>query len=182
MCPGISIEVLASNELSNLGRREADIAVRNVPPTHPDLVAKKICDVAAHLYGSKDYLRKLGHPLTTEKLNQAEFTGFDRSEQMINTLRGFGLSVSQDNILVTSENHLVQWEMIKQGVAIGTMMESVAAKEPLVERALPDAEAIVFPIWLVAHRQLKTSKRIRAVFDVLAESLAELSAADANRS
>ena len=176
--PGISIEVIASNELSDLGRREADIAVRNVRPTHPDLIARKICDVAARLYGSVEYLDKLGRPITVEKLQKAEFTGFNRNDEMISALRDFGLTVTPANISVISENHLVQWEMTKQGCAIGMMMDVVGDKEPLVERALPDAGAIIFPIWLVAHQQLKSSKRIRAVFDLLSDSLAELAVTD----
>ncbi len=172
--PGISIEVVASNELSNLGRREADIAIRNVRPTHPDLVAKKICDVAARLYASSDYLDRLGRPITIATLNNAEFTGFNRSDDMANALRHFGLTVTQDNFSVICENHLVQWEMTKQGIALGMMMEVVGDREPRVERVLPEADPILFPIWLVAHQQLKSSKRIRAVFDLLSDSLAEL--------
>ena len=179
--PGISIEVLASNDLSNLGRREADIAIRNVRPTHPDLVAKKICDVAARLYGSTEYLDKLGRPVTVEVLNNADFTGFNRSDGMISTFNDYGLTVTQDNFPVVSENHLVQWEMTKLGVALGMMMEVVGDREPLVERVLPDSKAIVFPIWLVAHQQLKSSKRIRVVFDLLSDSLSELSITDEPR-
>lgn len=179
--PGISIEVIASNELSNLGRREADIAIRNVQPTHPDLVAKKICNVAARLYGAKTYLSEIGHPVTIAKLNKAEFSGYDRSEDTIHILNGFGLTLTQDNFLMISDNHLVQWEMTKQGIALGMMMEVIGDNEPLVERVLPDSKAIVFPIWLVAHQQLKSSKRIRAVFDLLSDSLAELSAGDIPR-
>ena len=44
--------------------------------------------------------------------------------------------------------------------------------EPLVRRALPDLQPLVFPIWLVAHREVNTSRRIRVVFDILAEELA----------
>ncbi len=100
---------------------------------------------------------------------------------MISTLRDFGLTVTQDNFAVITENHLVQWEMTKQGIALGMMMEVVGDNEPLVERVLSDTEAIVFPIWLVAHQQLKSSKRIRAVFDLLSESLARLSVSGVNR-
>ncbi len=179
--PGISIEVLVSNELSNLGRREADIALRNVQPTHPDLIARKICNLAARLYGSKEYLDKIGRPVTVQKLQKADYTGFDRSDVMINTLREFGLTLTQDNFSVVSENHLVQWEITKQGIALGMMMELVGDREPLVERVLSDSQVIIFPVWLVAHQQLKSSKRIRAVFDMLADSLAAQSVSDVPR-
>jgi DNA-binding transcriptional LysR family regulator len=169
---------IASNELSNLGQREADIAIRNIQPTPPDLVAKKICDVAARLYGSKEYLDKLGRPITVAKLNKAEFAGFNRSDESIIPLRELGLSVTQNNFSVVSENHLVQWENTKLGITLGMMIEAVGDREPLVERVLPDSEVIIFPIWLVAHKQLKSSKRIRAVFDLLSDSLSELSVVD----
>jgi hypothetical protein len=100
---------------------------------------------------------------------------------MIDALNHFGITVMQDNFPIVSENHLVQWEMMKQGITIGMMMEVVGDNEPLLERVLPRSTALVFPIWLVAHKQLKTlrqlksSKRIRAVFDVLSESLKDLS-------
>ena len=180
--PGISIEILATNELSNLGQREADIAIRNIQPTHPDLVAKKICDVAARLYGSTKYLDKLGRPISTAKLTKAEYSGFSRSDEMINTLHGFGVTVTKDNLSVVSENHLVQWEMTKLGVSLGMMMELVGDRDPLVERVLPDDKVVEFPIWLVAHQQLKCSKRIRAVFDLLGDALLELSVADTPQS
>lgn len=172
--PGILIEVLASNELSNLGRREADIAIRNVQPTHPDLVAMKVCDVAARLYGAKEYLDRLGRPLSIDTLNAAQYTGFDRGDGMVETLKRYGITLPQEAISVVSENHLVQWECIRQGLAIGMMMEAVGDTEPRVERVLPEAPPIVFPIWLVAHQQLRSSRRIRVVFDTLSESLAEL--------
>jgi DNA-binding transcriptional LysR family regulator len=173
--PSIKIKVISSNELSNLNQREADIAIRNIQPTHPDLIAKKICDAGARLYGSKKYLDKLGRPITIKKLNKAEFSGFNRSDEMISSLNRFGLTVTQENFSVISENHLVQWENTKLGITLGMMIEAVGDKEPLVERVLPTSKVITFPIWLVAHKQLKSSKRIRAVFDMLSESLVSFS-------
>jgi len=171
--PGINIEVLASDQLSNLGQREADIAIRNVQPTHPDLVAKKICNVSARLYGSKEYLNTLGRPINVTRLNNAAFTGFNRADESIDTFSHIGLTLTRDNFPVVSENHLVQWELVKSGIALGVMIEVVGDKESMVERVLPDSEVLDFPVWLVAHKQLKSSKRIRAVFDLLSNSLAE---------
>lgn len=172
--PGISINVLASDKLNNLNRREADIALRNIRPTHPDLIAKKICDLNARLYSTPAYLESLGQPVTAEQLNRAVFLGFNRSDEMLEPLHEFGLSLKAENFPVVSENLLVQWELTKSGAGLGLMMEEIGDKEPLVERVLPDSAFIPFPIWLVAHRQLKSSNRIRAVYDLLADNLGEL--------
>jgi DNA-binding transcriptional LysR family regulator len=65
------------------------------------------------------------------------------------------------------------WALVKQGLGIGIQDGDIGDAEPLVQRALPELEPLMFPIWLVAHRELNTSRRIRAVFDLLAEELAQ---------
>ncbi len=65
------------------------------------------------------------------------------------------------------------WEMAKNGLGVIVMSDVVAEAAPGIECVLPDIEPIVFPIWLTAHRELHTSRRIRLVFDLLAEFLTE---------
>jgi DNA-binding transcriptional LysR family regulator len=170
--PGIDVEVVASNMPSDLRRREADIAIRNFRPTDPDLVARKVRDMAGHLYAATSYLDRLGRPITLAKLNHADFVGFARTPALIERLRPLGLELSQKNFVVISENQLVQWALIKQGLGLGVMAEVIGDKEPLVERALPEIAAVMFPVWLVSHRELHTSRRVRVVFDLLADELA----------
>ena len=79
--------------------------------------------------------------------------------------------MTQDNFKLISENGSVAWEMVKQGLGIGVMAAEIAARTPGVECVLPDLELMRVPIWLVTHRELHTSRRIRLVFDLLAESL-----------
>jgi DNA-binding transcriptional LysR family regulator len=52
------------------------------------------------------------------------------------------------------------------------MMEEIANATPGMVRVLDDLPPVRFPIWLVTHRELRTSKRIRMVFDALAQGLA----------
>ena len=51
------------------------------------------------------------------------------------------------------------------------MMEEIARDTPGVVRVLDDVPPVRFPIWLVTHRELRTARRIRLVFDLLAEAL-----------
>jgi DNA-binding transcriptional LysR family regulator len=50
IAPGIRIEVQASNDMKDLLRREADIAIRHVEPQQSDLITKYIRDQNANLY------------------------------------------------------------------------------------------------------------------------------------
>ena len=63
------------------------------------------------------------------------------------------------------------WEMVRQGLGIGTMMDEIAQQTPGVVRVLDEVPAVRFPVWLVTHRELHTARRIRCVFDLLADEL-----------
>jgi DNA-binding transcriptional LysR family regulator len=170
--PGIKVEIIASNAASDLRRREVDIAIRSFRPTQPELVAKKIKDVPARLYAATSYLQQIGMPTCPEDLNQADFIDFDSSNRLLLGLNELGLSLTKKNFTIQTENHLVQWQLAKQGLGICIVPEDIGDAEPLVQQVLPDIEPMVFPIWLTAHRELKTSRRVRLVFDLLADELA----------
>ena len=67
----------------------------------------------------------------------------------------------------------MQWELVKQGVGVGVMATRIGDAEPTVRRAAPWLEPFAFEVWLVAHREVNTSRRVRLVFDWLAEALTE---------
>lgn len=173
--PGIEVEIVASNSSSDLLRREADIAVRNYPPREPELFTTKIKDSHAWLYGTPEYLARIGDPKDVESLcARAEILAFEDADQFIEYLGSRGYPVDRRNFPVRCANHLVQWALTKQGVGLCAMMQEVGDPEPAVVRVLPDLGApFSFPTWLTTHRELKTSRRIRVVYDFLAEALRE---------
>lgn len=171
LAPGIEIEVVASNDVRDLRRREADIAIRHARPEQPDLIAKLLRETTIHIYAATEYLDRIGRPKSPEDLIGAEFIGFDRSDRLIAYLNERGLSLTKNDFKLISESGAVTWEMVKQGLGIGVMAELIADRTPGVEPVLPDIEPSTIPVWLVTHRELHTSRRIRLVFDILAESL-----------
>ena len=169
--PGIEIELIASNSTSDLKRREADIAIRAFQPTQPDLIVRKLKSMPVRLYATRSYLESLEDTEKIGDFSQAAFIGFDRSDQYLNGLNERGLNLTQQNFPVITENHLVHWEMVKQGIGIGIMPEDIGDSESGLVRAKADFEPILIDMWLVAHRELKTSRRIRVVFDFLFDEL-----------
>ncbi len=169
--PGIRVEIVVANHASDLRRREADIAIRNFRPTEPDLIAKKIGDADAILYATPDYIAKIGNPTKPYDLRHADFVNMDHGGMMLKGLNTLGLGLTEANFPLLTESYLVMWELVRQGAAIGILDAYIGDADPIVERVLPDLEPLVFPIWLVAHRELTTSRRIRMVYDFLAEEL-----------
>jgi DNA-binding transcriptional LysR family regulator len=169
--PGIEIEIVATNDLRDLRRREADIAVRNTRPSDAELIARKLRDDRGQLYATPDYLKRIGDPTASEGFSEAEFIGFPDRERMVEWLASLGFPLSARNFPVTSESHLAQWAMVKAGAGIGVITCAVGDAEPTVRRALPSLPDVVFPVWLTAHREVRTSRRVRIVFDHFAEAL-----------
>jgi DNA-binding transcriptional LysR family regulator len=171
MEPGIQVEIVVANHASDLRRREADIAIRNFRPTEPDLIAKKIGDADAILYATPDYIEKIGNPTKPYDLRHADFVNMDHGGMMLKGLNTLGLGLTEANFPLLTESYLVMWELVRQGAAIGILDAYIGDADPIVRRVLPDLEPLVFPIWLVSHRELTTSRRIRMVYDFLAAEL-----------
>jgi DNA-binding transcriptional LysR family regulator len=174
--PEIDVHVVASNRLSDLLRREADIAIRHVRPAQPDLVARKVRDTSAHLYVGRSYLKRLGRP-TLEKLTDAVFVGADDNARFVEVLAGLGARVRLEQFKWSTDSHLVGWEMVRRGLGIGVMIREIAEGTPGVTQVLRSVPPIPVPYWLCTHRELATSRRIRVTFDVLASALSERRAA-----
>ena len=172
--PGITVEVVATNSVSDLRRREADIAIRAGRPTDPDLIARKLPSNTACLYASESYLERIGNPQDSDELLRAEFIGFDQQQQFIDGLNQLGLKVTSHNFPIICNNHIVQWQMVKQAMGIGVMITQVGDAEPGVRLAAPWLPAFEIEVWLVAHRELNTSRRVRLVYDFLAKELENL--------
>ena len=172
LAPKLRIEVIASNDVRDLMRREADIAIRHVRPEQPDLIARLVREGEARFYASTAYLDRMGRPKTKEDLKHHDFISFGDVQQMKDYLQPLGIPVGLDNFRVGSEDGNVAWQMVRQGLGISPMMRDIAEKSPDVEAVLTAEDPMLFPIWLVTHRELHTSRRIRLVFDLLAEYLA----------
>ncbi len=169
--PGVEVKVLCTNSLSDLRRREADIAIRHVEPDHPDLYARKLRSAPARIFGARSLVEQFGRPLTREDAPDLDFIGFDNNEELVGYLRAFGLKVTEANIRLGSPSGVVAWEFVRQGLGLAIMADEIAARFPEIVPAFADIEPISFPIWLVTHRELHTSRRIRVVFDHLAKGL-----------
>ncbi len=169
--PGIRLEIVSSNEVQDLRRREADIAIRSVAPKDPSLIARKLRDGRAELFAAKTYISRLGGFNDASALANADFIGFDDNGTYLHALQAAGVPITQANFPISSDTHIVQWECVKAGAGVGVMASEVGDSEPLVTRAAPWLEPFSYGVWLVSHRELRTNRRLRLVFDWLADEM-----------
>ena len=170
--PGIDIEVVASNTPQDLQRREADIALRNFRPTEPELVAKKIRDFEAHFYATHNYLKELGTGTASEIMSRTKLNGFDHSDTFCTGInKALGLALTPSQFRFVSKNQHVQWALAQQGLGAAMMLSEIGDTTPTVKRVHPDLPPLPVPLWLVTHRDIATSHRVRVVADFLVEDL-----------
>ena len=169
--PDVQVELVASNAVSNLLRREADIAVRMVQPAQATVIARRVGKVALKACAHQDYLRRHGIPRQPADLLEHHLIGGDRNDE---TLKGFaaaGLPVTRENFAFRSDDLIVVWEAVRAGLGIGFVSEQQIRTDPAVIPLLPKLKIDPLPVWLAVHKEIRTSKRIRAVFDFLANAL-----------
>jgi DNA-binding transcriptional LysR family regulator len=166
--PEIVVEVLVANAISDLRRREADIALRGGRPTDPELIAKSLGQGRANLYAAHAYLDAVGDPETPEAIAALDFVGFADTGGFLRGLHAWGLPVTDARFRAQTANHLVQWQMVRAGLGVGIAPDAVGAPEPMVRRVGRWLPPFPFELWLVAHRELRTSARVRIVYDFLA--------------
>lgn len=169
--PNIQIDILPSNEVQDLTRREADISIRHARPEQPDLIAKLIYETSAHLYASTDYIKSLGPIKQLSDLRQATFIGLNRTEEMIGAMAEFGLHLSPTQFRFNSPSGNVLYELVRMGLGISILARDIETYSDRIQPIFPETLVIPIPVWLVTHRELHTSKRIRVVYDILAEEL-----------
>lgn len=169
--PGIHIEIVATNSLSDLRHREADIAIRNAEPSDPDLIARKVKTEAGGLFATPALIAEYGPFDRVEHLASAPFVGFGAVNNALDALQKRGVPVTAESFVAGSESHLVHWALCEAGVGIGLHGWNIGRMSQSVVPILEDEVNFAFPVWLVAPRELKTSRRVRVVYDALATFL-----------
>ncbi|MHA7878918.1 MAG: LysR family transcriptional regulator [Saccharospirillum sp.] len=171
--PKIRIELVVSNEISDLKKREADLAIRYKRPEQGDLILRKIDTERVYLYGQADFVARTRHqhPNTVPDL---KLLGFDKTAPFLRYFQQHGWAVQDEHIAVYCQSQRVQVELLQQGLGLALLPDYVGDALPNVARAFPEhLPPMVLDVWLVCHRELRTSRPIRQVFDALVAHFTE---------
>jgi DNA-binding transcriptional LysR family regulator len=172
--PELEIELVPDNAVANLLARDADIAIRMVRPTQNDLIATKITDIPLGAFAHVDYLAAHGTPEGIEDLKGHAVIGYDREDRILLAMRQLGLPAERSMFAFRTDDEVAALELVKAGAGIGFAQLHLAAKIPTLRRVLLDLAIPSLPVWLCAHQDLKTSRRIRRTMDFLQEELRKL--------
>lgn len=169
--PALGVEMVLSNRLQDLLRREADIAVRMVRPKQEQLVARRIGSIELGLHARRDYLDRCGTPRKAGDLAAHTLIGFDRPTAFLReAIRAFP-QIDRDDFAMASDSDLAQLALMRSGAGIGFCQVPLARRDDALVRLLPKAFSMSLDTWVTMHEDLRTSPRCRVTFDALVDGL-----------
>jgi len=171
--PAIVIELSLSNQIADLLRRDADIAVRMVRPQQKALLAKRVGKAALMFYAHRRYLERCGYPDRLEDLADHTLIGFDRTPPLGDFLKSVPVPVTRELFAFRCDNDLAQLAALRAGFGIGVCHTGVARRDPNLLPLFSKRFKIELEIWIVMHSDLRRNSRMRALFDYLAIRLAQ---------
>lgn len=169
--PGLQVELVASNALDNLLRREADIAVRMVRPAQGSLIARKLGEVPIVVAAHRDYLARAGTPRSPVELLQHRLIGYDRDPQLIQGFAAAGMPVTPAHFALRTDDQVAYGRLIAEAAGIGFVAAYNLRHWPGVVPLLPELAIPPLPCWLAVHREIRGNRLVRRAYDFLAEAL-----------
>jgi DNA-binding transcriptional LysR family regulator len=175
--PNTVIELSVSNQMADLLRRDADIAVRMVRPKQKALLAKRAGTIVLGFYAHRRYLERFGYPERLEDLVQHTIIGFDRVAPAAVFFETVPIPVSRELFAFRCDNDLALLAALRSGFGIGMCHTGLARRDPDLLPLLGKQFKVELEIWIVMHNELKRISRMRLMFDHLAVNLAQYAAA-----
>ena len=170
--PKIIIELSLSNTNQDLLRRDADIAVRMARPTQAALLAKRLGAVPVGLFAHRRYLARHGAPSSLEDLvAHHTIIGFDADAAALRSFRNTGLPITRDIFAFRSDSDHAQLAALRAGFGVSGCQKRIAARDSDLAPVLANAFRFDLEMWVVMHEDLRTSRRVRLLYDHLAEAL-----------
>jgi len=167
--PQIELELTAANHLTNLTRREADVAIRVTRSPAEHLVGRKVGTVVFALYGSTDYLSARGKAAA---LDQHLWLGWDESLAELDVARWMRENVPNAHIIARFDSVLIAYHAAREGFGICFLPCALADRDATLRRV--DSELLVpcGSMWLLTHPDLRRTARVRRFIEFMGEAMA----------
>jgi DNA-binding transcriptional LysR family regulator len=173
---GISLEIVARMDLVNLSRREADIAVRGMRPAEGDFVIRRAGSWHFGLYAAKAYVEahdlKPGLKSGPRDLSNTDIITWTEEWAHLRGGPWFAEHARGARVALASDSRRIHQAACKAGIGLAILPCAVADRDPDLVCLLPPERVLSIELWLVVHRDLTRTARVRAVMDFLADAVA----------
>ena len=168
--PGLRVELLISDRSFDLSKGEADIAIRVGEPKDEALVCRKIASVSWSVYASRAYVERHGRPNNLEDLQRHLIVDCDGSIANYPGARWMR-SVAPRAAVATRSDH---WQglilAVKTGAGLAALPHFQGDYESELVRVIDDI-GLVLPFYLLLHRDMQHTPRVRAFADFVSSEI-----------
>jgi DNA-binding transcriptional LysR family regulator len=176
--PEISVELVLDERELDLGMREADVAIRMLPPRQPDLIQRHLLTVHINIYAAASYIHRRGMPKTPEDLDGHSIIVYGEDArppvQDLNWLLRLGVKSGQRRTPVLCINNVYAiFKALQAGIGIGALPEYMVQGSNDLVRVLPQIQGPRIDAYFVYPEELRNSKRIQVFRDFLLQQVAK---------
>jgi DNA-binding transcriptional LysR family regulator len=176
--PEIQMSIVLDDGELDLAMRQADVAIRLMPPRQPDLVQRHLMDMHYKLYATAEYLARFGTPKTIEDLDDQKIIVYgDESKppvDNINWLLEAGARADAPRRPVLKVNNIYGiLRAVQSSLGIAALPDYFAREASDLVEILPELRGPSFDAYFVYPEELRHSKRIAVFRDFLIKKIAD---------
>lgn len=165
--PEIRVELMITNLLLDLGKRDADVAIRPSPSPPDTLVCKRIALLAFAVYGSPAYLAE--NPASA--LAAHRWIGIDTLLSRTPAAQWLRDTVPESAVGIAADSFLAMRECAEQGLGLALLPCGVGDLSTKLRRVCRVTPEIDTSLWLLTHHDLLRATRIRLFTDYMFKAL-----------
>jgi DNA-binding transcriptional LysR family regulator len=166
--PGIVVELAIDNRPLDLARREADVALRATRPQEADLFGRKLAEMDWAVYGRRQSRTRLA---SLAELAGSPVIGWGSSAAPVRAAEWIAEMVPESAIVYRSNSLINQLVAAKAGLGLAVLPCYLADPEPALRRLMPPIPDLARELWIVTHRDLKETARVRTFMEVVGEGI-----------
>ncbi len=169
--PSLIVEVLSGNQVLDLSRDAADLALRMTATPQPDLICKRVGDAGWSLYGAEGYLAQRGTPKSIADLADHDIIAFDETLSQAPGAIWLRDHAADARVMFRGNSIMAALNGAIIGLGLAVLPCFLAEAEPTLERIFPEVLGSR-ELWLVFHPDAARVARVRLVIDFAAEIIA----------
>lgn len=166
--PGIELDVDASHSFSDLARREADVAIRMADEVTEDVVGLRVIRYRKAIYAAPGYLAAAGDGRVPDPAVHC-WIGWGDGLPSPSWTRDTPFPELPVRHRLFS--NLLQLEAAREGLGLALLPCFLGDAEPGIVRVPGTATLDGKSIWLLYHRDLRRTARVRTLIDHLAPAI-----------
>jgi len=165
--PHIVVDIVMTNNILDLSRREADIAIRPTQSLEAPLVGRRVADVHFGIYASPAYL----DTCRISNLTEHQWIGFETSLQSTPPGKWFEASIPKERVCLRGDSFIALKVAAENGIGVALLPHYLGNSSAQLQRLPIPVRELTTGLWLLTHPDLFRSSKVHAFMDHFEEGI-----------